>query len=315
MFYIYAYLDPTKTGPYIYGDLIFDYEPFYIGKGHGDRSNDHLKYKDNINTFKQRKIDKLLKNGHSPIIIKINDNIEDEEYSFELEKTYISIIGRRVIKNGPLCNIAEGGRGGKTLTEPWNKGKTYDELFGEEKSNIMKEAVKLKNLGKNLSSETRKKISDGNKNKNVTDETCKKISTALIGKKLSEETKRKISNTLKMMYKQNPSLGKKVSADHTEKSLSQEHKNKISTSLKGKPYKKPETHPCSRYWHWLNDKNEEVFIYSGNYQKFCTKEKISIRKTKVFDNKEECIKYVSEYKWKVYYSKTICNHSIPIVKI
>lgn len=36
-FYVYVYLDPRKSGEYIYDDLKFNYEPFYVGKGRGDR--------------------------------------------------------------------------------------------------------------------------------------------------------------------------------------------------------------------------------------------------------------------------------------
>ena len=32
-FYTYIYFDPRKVGPFMYGDLSFDYEPFYVGKG------------------------------------------------------------------------------------------------------------------------------------------------------------------------------------------------------------------------------------------------------------------------------------------
>jgi hypothetical protein len=35
-YYVYAFLDKSKPGNFNYGDLKFDYEPFYIGKGTGD---------------------------------------------------------------------------------------------------------------------------------------------------------------------------------------------------------------------------------------------------------------------------------------
>ena len=42
-FYVYVYTDPRKdNGPYKYGEYEFEYEPFYVGKGIGNRKNNHL---------------------------------------------------------------------------------------------------------------------------------------------------------------------------------------------------------------------------------------------------------------------------------
>jgi hypothetical protein len=42
-YYVYLYLDPRKEGKFKYGDYEFDYEPFYVGKGHGNRLFEHLR--------------------------------------------------------------------------------------------------------------------------------------------------------------------------------------------------------------------------------------------------------------------------------
>ena len=42
-FYTYIYLDVRKPGVYKCGDYVWDYEPFYVGKGKGGRYLDHLK--------------------------------------------------------------------------------------------------------------------------------------------------------------------------------------------------------------------------------------------------------------------------------
>jgi len=64
-FYTYIYLDSRKPGKYSYngGKDCFDYEPFYVGKGKGDRYYDHVEeaIKSNKNNYKLNKIKKYLK--------------------------------------------------------------------------------------------------------------------------------------------------------------------------------------------------------------------------------------------------------------
>lgn len=43
IFYVYAYLDPTKPGKYEFLETCFLYKPFYIGKGQKNRYLQHLK--------------------------------------------------------------------------------------------------------------------------------------------------------------------------------------------------------------------------------------------------------------------------------
>ena len=41
--YVYVYLDTRKPGKYVYEDLEFEYEPFYIGQGTKYRYTSGLK--------------------------------------------------------------------------------------------------------------------------------------------------------------------------------------------------------------------------------------------------------------------------------
>jgi|LakMenE18May11ns_1017448.scaffolds.fasta_scaffold9926986_3 hypothetical protein len=53
---------------------------------------------------------------------------------------------------------------------------------------------------------------------------CKK----LLGRTLSEETKKKISNILKQKFKENPEMRKNLSEKLNGRVFTEEHKNKIS---------------------------------------------------------------------------------------
>lgn len=117
-FYTYLYLDSRKPGKYIYNDgqLVLDYEPFYVGKGQGNRYNYHLDaaVKINKNSHKLNKIRKILKENQEPIIIKFLDNVSEQE-AFDKEIELIWIIGRYDLGLGPLTNLTNGGEGGSGM--------------------------------------------------------------------------------------------------------------------------------------------------------------------------------------------------------
>ena len=107
VYYVYVYLDPRKPGRFKYDEFEFDHEPFYIGKGTKSRLFRHLKEL-NRNPIKISKISKIKSDGKDPIILKILDNLTNED-SLKIEKRLIKKIGRIVNKTGPLTNYTEGG--------------------------------------------------------------------------------------------------------------------------------------------------------------------------------------------------------------
>jgi len=112
-YYVYVFLDKSKPGNFNYGDLNFDYEPFYIGKGTGDRiATSSL---DRESPFKVNKIKKIKKSGGEILKIKLFENLENEA-ALEKEIEVIKKIGRRDLKVGPLVNQTDGGDG--RLTSP-----------------------------------------------------------------------------------------------------------------------------------------------------------------------------------------------------
>jgi len=121
-YYIYVFLDSTKPGEYVYDDLRFDHEPFYIGNGTGDRIT--LSSNDRESPFKINKIRKIKDNGGEVIKKKIFENLENLE-SLDIEKRLIKLIGRRDRGLGTLVNQTDGGDG--RLTSPHSE-ETKDKL-------------------------------------------------------------------------------------------------------------------------------------------------------------------------------------------
>ena len=121
-FYIYLLCDPRKPGQYVYGDYSLPFEPFYVGKGHGKRAWNHTKVikrgGKSANPHKDRIIAKLLRQGLSPVVEVLKEDLA-EDTAFELEKLLISTIGRVDLKLGPLSNMSEGGEGNSGYS--WNQ--------------------------------------------------------------------------------------------------------------------------------------------------------------------------------------------------
>ncbi len=108
-FYVYALLDTSKPGHYDYDGIIFEFEPFYIGKGTNNRIKDTLLARYN-NRFKENKILSLQRKHYKVISIKIFEELEEQD-SFSKEILLIKRIGRRDLGLGPLTNLTDGGDG------------------------------------------------------------------------------------------------------------------------------------------------------------------------------------------------------------
>jgi hypothetical protein len=146
-FYVYVYLDPRKPGKFVYSDYKFDYEPFYVGKGHAKRLYEHFEkwyIKNDKNKSKTNKIKKIIEETrNNPIVIKYRENLTEQE-AFDLEKKMISVIGRKDLGRGPLVNLTDGGEGAtgyvysikerlkRSINSKGNKGYWFGKHFSED---------------------------------------------------------------------------------------------------------------------------------------------------------------------------------------
>lgn len=192
-FYVYIYLNPLKSGVFKFGDYSFDFEPFYIGKGKNNRMKMHLTDAKHKRWHLHNTIRHIWANNNKPIIIKVKENISEQE-SWELEKKLIREIGRYDLNSGPLTNMTDGGDGPANRV-PWNKGLTA-ETSEKVKQYVLKGAISktgkpvFKRRGIPLTEETKKKIA----------ETCRQRSLAhnpFKGCKHSDETKQKMKDAWK----------------------------------------------------------------------------------------------------------------------
>ncbi len=146
-FYVYILFKTYNRGNFKYGDIQFDMEPFYIGKGKGNRIEVSKKEFNSSNKHKSRILEKIISNSMIVTSIKYMENLTEEK-AFEIEKDLIRKIGRKDLGLGPLSNLCDGGKGSSgELPGKWKKVLKYG-IDGEliKIYSSVKEAAKDNNL-------------------------------------------------------------------------------------------------------------------------------------------------------------------------
>lgn len=111
-FYVYVYTNPLKPGNFSYKSASFKYEPFYIGKGTGNRAYRHIwKCNGGDNRLKKSVLNNLKEFNLKNYIVFVKSGLTHDE-SITLEAKLISEIGQIIKGKGPLTNIME--KGGRT---------------------------------------------------------------------------------------------------------------------------------------------------------------------------------------------------------
>lgn len=184
-------------------------ECFYVGKGKGKRAYNV----NNRNPHHKAIMAKLSREGFAMEVKIVASGLTEEE-AFNLE---IDRIAFWRSSGADLVNMTSGGDGvsGYEFTE----------------SHIKK--LSSAKIGKKLSDETKKKMSESRKGRIVSKETIEKIKKSNLGKKRSAEQNAENSARVKKLM-QNPELRKKLSDANKGKSPSKEVREKISLSLKGR---------------------------------------------------------------------------------
>lgn len=149
---------------YVYGYFDKNQIPFYIGLGKNNRLNHHLTpsvLKTKKLPFFYSKLSKMISNNEKFHIKIIKNNLTRNEAEI-IEQILISLIGRRDLNTGTLCNLTDGGDGAlNCIVKEKTRVKLSQKSKGRKLSKEHKNILRKCNLGKIHSKETRLKMSIG----------------------------------------------------------------------------------------------------------------------------------------------------------
>lgn len=181
-YYVYIYYDPRKSPP----------EPIYVGRGNGRRAYKHLTKCSN--SILKAKIEHIRQINLEPIVEKIHSELTFEEAS-TYERKYILEYGRINIDTGTLCNFTDRGDGTCGYR---HKPETLEILSKQRKGKKQTPAQYAANCNRAPKSElTRLKHSLTNRGRKISEAHKKILRKANLGRVMSEESRKKMSDARK----------------------------------------------------------------------------------------------------------------------
>ena len=207
----------------------------YIGQ------TDNLDRRDREHTFyghKSMPIDcAIQKYGRSNFDLSTITIIDTEDQANQEEVYWIAEM-RRILGRDNVYNLADGGAGsrGREISEETRR-KISIANTGKKRTEESKKKQSLATIGRKLSPEHIKNVSEALQGHEVSDETKQKISKSHQGKTLTEETKQKISKGNKgKKVNHSEETRKKISASHIGKIISEEHRQNMSIAQTGRQH-------------------------------------------------------------------------------
>lgn len=307
-FYVYVYLNPLKPGNYTYLEngigIDFEYAPFYIGKGEGRRIYKHLNEAEKfsqieeefeleniegINWHKINTINKIHREGKEVIIYKICENIV-EEFSYNLERFLIKLIGRSDLKLGILTNMTDGGEGtfNRTKESYCKRAKKRKETYNNDPT-IMKNQINNRKITEQNNPEIQIQRTKTHKQTMKDDPTIieNRVLHRLETEKNNPEIQIQRTKTFLQTLKNDPSIMKNASIkqkqtlkndpnikiNSTKKGTETKIKNNIGVGKSHPLYKKIDHKFLIIEYFKINSSKLIVEIYNQNHQEQLTIQK------------------------------------------
>ena len=200
MFYCYVYLNPQKAGRWCTDNVCLLFEPFYVGKGKGNRYKHHLlKHNLSKHSHKAHTINNLLANGIIPPVV-IFFSSENEAEALHCETEFIKSVGTRSQinngKRGPLTNLKLSGNEQQYSDESRTK-MSEKATIRQRRKHSPETIAKMKMSESNKTAKARARTSALFKGKKLSSERCDALSKIHKGKTISEEHRKLISDKLK----------------------------------------------------------------------------------------------------------------------